>query len=249
MHLEVFAEGRSIFHSFDPRVKIIVFLFFVSLCIAAKGLLVPFLYLITGIVFLILAKLEFKKVLNRLIPANGFLLFFWVFVPFMYKSNPYIIETAYFKVSLEGVHQALIITLKCNAILMATIALLGTSNVFALAHAMLHFKVPAKLVTVFFVFYRYITVLHEEYLKIKRAALARGFVPKNDLKTYKTYGYLVASLLVKSFERSEEVYRAMLARGFKGFFPVLNHFFLKTSDLVFAFFSIAVIFLIYFFNL
>lgn len=247
MHLEVFAEGRSLLHILDPRVKLVSFIVFVIFCVGAKGFLHPFVYFLIGFGLVFLAKLEFKKVLARLFPANVFLVFFWVFIPFMYKSNPYLIETPYLKISAEGVYQALLITLKCNAILMATIALLGTSNVFMLAHALLHFKVPAKLVTVFFVFYRYITVLHEEYLKIKRAALARGFVPKNSLQTYKTYGYLVAFLLIKSFERSEEVYRAMLARGFKGFFPILNHFYLKPVDLFFGIFFLTTIFLIFFF--
>jgi cobalt/nickel transport system permease protein len=231
MHLEVFAEGDSILHKLDPRVKIFVLFIFAVLCAISKGLLVPSLFLLFSLILILIARPDFKTLLNRVGSANFFILFIWLFVPFTYKSSPYV-NLGFLKISYPGIKYALSITLKCNAIILATIALLATSTVFNLAHAMLHLKVPAKLVTIFFLFYRYITVMHEEYIKIKRAVLARGFNSKTSMHTYKTYAYIVGALLLKSFERSEEVYKAMLCRGFKGFFPLLEHFKLKTCDII-----------------
>jgi len=231
MHLEVFAEGDSIFHKTDPRMKIISLSVFAVLCAISRGLLVPGLFFIFSLFLLIFAKLNFKSFLERIIPANFFVLFIWLFLPFTYGTPPFY-KVWFLKASIPGLLYCLSITLKCNAILIATIVLLSTSTIFDLAHAMLHFKVPEKLVTVFFLFYRYISVMHEEYTRIKRAALARGFVPKTSLHTYKTYAYLIGSLLLKSFERSDEVYKAMLCRGFKGYFPLLEHFSLKVKDVI-----------------
>jgi len=233
MHLEVFAEGDSFLHKLDPRIKILVFLTFAILCAISKGILIPSLYFMLSLFFILIAKLNFKNLLNRLVGANFFILFIWIFIPLSYKSNPYI-EFGSFKISYEGIKYALSITIKCNAIILATIALLSTSTIFSIAHAMLHLRLPSKLVTIFFLFYRYISVVHEEYTKIKRAVLARGFRPKTDLHTYKTYAYIVSALLIKSFERSEEIYKAMLARGFKGFFPLFEHFKLRKIDLAFG---------------
>lgn len=87
--------------------------------------------------------------------------------------------------------------------------------------------------------------MHEEYIKIKRAVLARGFNPKTNIFTYKTYAYILGALLLKSFERSEEVYKAMLCRGFKGFFPLFEHFKLKKLDIAFAIFANFIVISIY----
>ncbi len=233
MHLEVFAEGDSFFHKLDTRVKILSLGVFAIFCAISRGLLVPFFYLIVSLILIFFASLNIKELLNRVFAANFFVLFMWLFLPFTYASAPYI-YLGFLKISLKGVLYALSITLKCNAIILATIALLATSTVFDIAHAMLHLKVPSKLVTLFFLFYRYITVMHEEYTKIKRAIWARGFNPKTNIFTYKTYAYMLGALLLKSFERSEEVYKAMLCRGFKGFFPLLEHFEMGKKDLIFG---------------
>lgn len=244
MHLEVFAEGNSFFHSLDPRVKILVFSLFAWLCATSKGLIIPLLYFILSIFFILVAKPNLKAFLNRLAGANFFIFFIWIFIPLSYKGNPYI-DLGFLRLSYQGLEYALSITLKCNAIIFTTIALLSTSTIFSLAHAMQHLKIPSKLVIIFFLFYRYITVMHEEYTKIKRAVLARGFKPQTNLHTYKTYAYIIGALLIKSFERSEEIYKAMLARGFKGFFPLFEHFKLKKSDVVFAIFINFLIIFIY----
>lgn len=110
---------------------------------------------------------------------------------------------------------------------------------------MLHLRMPKKLVTLFFLFYRYITVIHDEYLKIKRAAALRGFVPATNLHTYKTYAYIVGGMLIKSFERAEEIYKAMLCRGFNGYFPLFEHFQIKKSDIIFGVISTAIIILVW----
>jgi cobalt/nickel transport system permease protein len=124
--------------------------------------------------------------------------------------------------------------MKTNAIALATITLLGTSEVFSLAHALVHLRVPMKLVYLFFFFYRYISVMHEEYLRLRRAMTLRSFKPGTNIHTYRSYAYLIGMLLVRSFDRSERIYRAMLARGFQGRFPVMRHFHLHTADVVFA---------------
>ncbi len=245
MHLEVFAEGNSFLHKLDPRIKILVLLLFAIFCAISQNLLIPFIYLLLSIFLVWLAKLHFKTLLNRIIGANFFIFFIWIFIPISYQKNPYI-DLGIIKLSWEGVKYALSITLKCNAIILATIALLATSSIFSIAHAMSHLKVPDKLVMIFFLFYRYISVIHEEYIKIKRAVLARGFKSGTNLHTYKTYAYIVGALLIKSFQRSTEIYRAMLARGFNGIFPLYEHFELKKIDFLFGIILSIIVILIYF---
>ena len=84
----------------------------------------------------------------------------------------------------------------------------------------------------FFTF-RYFHVMHLEYLKLRWAMRIRGYKSRTDLHTYKSLAYLVGMLLVRSFDRSERVYQAMICRGFQGRFWVLDHFSLKAGDVIF----------------
>ncbi len=243
MHLEELAEGHSFLHRADPRVKILIFLFLSFLCAGSKDLKSLFLFFIYSLILLSLTRLKIRSVLSRLFWVNLFIGPIWIFVPLSYQGNLYW-DFGPLKISYEGLKYAFLITLKANTLVIATLALLSTSSLFSLAHALDHFKVPKKLITLFFLFYRYLTLLHEEYLKIRRALLSRAFVPKSNLHTYKTYAYLVSVLIIKSYNRSEEIYKAMLCRGFKGHFPLVEHLEIKKEDLLLASISLSALLII-----
>ncbi|MEF3168952.1 MAG: cobalt ECF transporter T component CbiQ [Deltaproteobacteria bacterium] len=233
MHFEEFAEGNSFFHRLDPRVKFITLVPYISVIAIMNGIRLPFLALIVSTLMASLAGIRTKSLFNRLIVVNAFVFFLWLFVPFSYPGNA-VFHIGSLKATKEGFLYVLSITFKTNAIILATIAILGTSSVLSLAHALHHLRLPDKLIHLFFFFYRYISVLHEEYTKLRNAMLIRAFKAKTDMRTYRAYAYLIGMLLVRSFERSQRIYRAMLCRGFKGRFYVMSHFELKRSDVLFC---------------
>jgi cobalt/nickel transport system permease protein len=233
MHLEEFAEGNSFLHRLDPRVKFITttpYIFVIAIMQGVKG---PFLALIISFLMVAFARINIKKLLGRLIVVNTFILFLWIFLPFSYPGEA-VFHIGSLKATHEGFLYVLSITLKANAIVLATIAILGTSEVFSLAHALVHLRLPDKLIHLFFFFYRYISVLHEEYTRLKNAMSIRSFKPRTNIHTYKTYAYLVGMLIVRSFDRSQRIYRAMVCRGFGGKFRVMSHFELKRGDVLFG---------------
>jgi cobalt/nickel transport system permease protein len=77
-------------------------------------------------------------------------------------------------------------------------------------------------------------VIEREFQRLMEAARLRGFAPKTNLFTYRTTAYLVGNLLVRSYDRSQRVYEAMLCRGFNGTFPVYHHFTLSRRDIFFG---------------
>jgi cobalt/nickel transport system permease protein len=235
MHLEEFAEGNSFFHRLDPRVKFITSIPYIFVIAVMQGTNGPFLALLISLLMIAFSRISFKKLIGRLIVVNTFILVLWIFLPFSYPGDA-VFYIGSLKATREGFLYTLSITLKANAIVLATISILGTSEVFSLAHALVHLKVPAKLVYLFFFFYRYISVLHEEYTRLRNAMLIRCFRPKTNMHTYKTYAYLIGMLIVKSYDRSQKIYNAMLCRGFTGKFPIVRHFELKRPDLFFGFF-------------
>lgn len=234
MHLEEFAEGSSFFHRLDPRVKFVTFVPYVIVIAVMDNGALPALALMISVGMIVVSRVDAKKLLNRLVAVNTFVLLLWIFLPFSYPGDA-VLRIGPLTATEAGVYAAMTITLKANAIVLATIAMLGTSEVFSLAHALVHLRVPDKLVHLFFFFYRYISVLHEEYEHLHRAIRVRAFRPRTNLHTYKTYAYLVGMLIVKSFDHSQRIYQAMLCRGFTGKFPVIAHFHMHGRDYGFAF--------------
>lgn len=151
MHLEEFAEGKSFFHRLDPRVKFLTFIPYIMVIAIVHGLRIPVMALALSSIMAVLAELNKKKLLNRLIVVNIFVLMLWLFIPFSYPGEEFF-RIGPLTASKEGLLYVLSITMKTNAIVLATIAILGTSEVFSLAHAFVHLKVPNKLVHLFFFF-------------------------------------------------------------------------------------------------
>ncbi len=108
--------------------------------------------------------------------------------------------------------------------MLCVLSLAATIPAPALGRALTALRVPAKFSFLFVFTYRYLHVIAEEYGRLVTAARLRGFVPATNRHTYRTYAALVAMVLVKSHDRAQRVYQAMLLRGFAGTFPSLDRF-------------------------
>ncbi|MDQ1239167.1 MAG: cobalt/nickel transport system permease protein [Thermodesulfobacteriota bacterium] len=238
MDMEAFASGDSWVHHLDPRVKIVFTLVFSVVVALNNNVHVTALSLSLPVLLIICAQLEARLVLARLAIVNGFILFIWMFLPLTTEG-----ETVYtlgpLSIQREGLLQAALITLKSNSIILMVMALLGTSPIFTLVHAMSHLGIPDKLVHLFFFCFRYIHVIQAEYHRLHNAMKMRGFRPRTDMHTYRSYAYLVGMLLVRSFDRAQRILQAMKCRGFAGKFYILHHYEMKRSDYAFAGSSIA----------
>jgi cobalt/nickel transport system permease protein len=228
---EKFSEGDSFLHKLDPRVKIVVALLF-SAIVAVTNRYTPLLGdLLFAVGLIIIAKLKIREVILRLLVVNSFILLLWIMLPFTFSGEKiYILGSL--GISREGIKYAFLLTIKSNSIILVGIALLSTSSMYNLIHALRHLYLPDKLVQLSFFSYRYIHTIHSEYIRLNNALKVRGFKSQTNFHTYKTYAYLVGMMLVRSYDRSKRVYNAMLCRGFKGKFWTLNHFSFKKSDFV-----------------
>ncbi len=231
---EPFSQGNSLLHSLDPRVKCASALVFScvvavagSYSAAAAGLLVAL-----GLVFA--ARPDVRPLARRLVQMNCFVLFLWIMLPLTFPG-----ETAAtlgpVVLTRPGLELALLITLKSNAILLGFIALISTTDAATLGHALFSMGAPPRLVFLFLFTYRYVHVIEQEYTRLATAARLRGFVPRTNLHTYRTAGNLLGMVLVRSLDRSQRVYEAMLLRGYCGTFHSLREFRLTRKDLLFSF--------------
>jgi cobalt/nickel transport system permease protein len=222
-------SGTSIIHSLDPRVKIMavaVFSIVIAICSRWSALMPGLFFSLLAVVF---ARLSFKRVLIRLALVNGLIFFLWLFIPFSLEGNP-VFKIGPFIATEEGVVYAALLTLRSNIILLGLICLVSTTSIFTLGRAMRQLRIPGKMVQLFFFTYRYLHVIHQEYLRMRNALKIRNFRPKTGMHTYRTYAYLVGMLLVRSYDRSERIQNAMLCRGFRGRFYDIREYYLRPFD-------------------
>jgi len=233
MITEPFTAGNSIIHHVDPRLKI-VFAVMLS-CVVAVARSLPTLLagLATGLLLIALARLDGRAVLKRLAVVFGFMALIWVVLPVTYPG-PLLVEVGPLQVSQTGVALCLKITLKSIAILSILIALVATTTLSAIGSALHCLGVPGKLVYLMVMTYRYIFVIENEYQRLMRAARIRGFQPGTNIHSYKTFAYLTGMIFIRASARAENVYRAMLCRGFKGEFHTLGPVTLYTKNRIFT---------------
>ncbi len=217
----------------DPRLKIIFFVAFSSiLALTGKVSVVALGLFFSGVLFL-LSSVDKKGFFRALATAMGFALFVSVTLPFTVHGRV-IYTLGPLAMSREGLAFGAFIFAKSSAIVMLMLLLLSTSSPLSLIHALHHLRVPDKMVQLLFFTFRYIQVVRREYAKLSSAVKLRCFRPGTNFHSYRTYAYLVGVLLVRSYDRATRVYKAMLARGFRGKFPVLHHFRLEKVDLAFS---------------
>ncbi|MEW6113644.1 MAG: cobalt ECF transporter T component CbiQ [Thermodesulfobacteriota bacterium] len=228
-HVEEFALGDSIIHRLDPRAKIIAAAAFSTAVALNTSLAVTGAALTIPVLLVLAARMNLRAVLRRLLIVNSFVFLLWVFLPFTYPGHV-LWSAGPMHIHKEGLLFAALITLKSNVIVLTLMALLGTSPVFHLVHALSHMGVPEKLVHIFFFCFRYVHVIHQEYHRLIDAMKIRAFRPRTNLHTYRAYAYLVGMLLVRSFDRSLRIMEAMRCRGFNGKFYILHHYNMRQTD-------------------
>jgi len=226
---DVFSIGHSLIHRLDPRVRLIVAVVFSVVVALSNRFSALILALLFSVVLVLLAGLPLKKVFYRLAAINGFIILFWIFIPFSFQGRV-LFSLGTLTASKEGVLYSAVITLKSNSIAIALMSLMMTMPVFTMGRAMRYLYVPRKIVYLFLFTFRYVHSIQREYWRQLNAIKIRGFRPGTNFHTYKTYAYLVGMLLVKSHDRAERVRSAMLCRGFKGRFYDLREFNLRSSD-------------------
>ena len=223
MITEPFAYGTSWMHRIDPRHKIVWATVFSVVVSVSSDFAALFAAAGFAAVLVALARLNTVALAKRLAVAMGFVLLLWAVLPWTFNGEP-LLHLGPLTASREGVAVSARITLKTVSILTALMALVATMTPSTLGHAMGRLRVPEKIVYLLLITYRYIFVIEQEYMRLLRAARVRGFRPRTNLHTYRTFAYLVGMLFVRAWQRADRVYQAMRCRGFKGRFYSLQMF-------------------------
>jgi cobalt/nickel transport system permease protein len=206
----------------DPRARIIFAVVLTVIVAVATSMWAMFLALTAGLLLVVAARIAPGDLFRRLLPLEILLGVMAVLLVVPAFSD-------------RSLRLAAIIALKANAATLAVIALIGTMDAVTLGHALAHLCVPPRLAQLLLFMVRYFDVLGREYARLRSAMRVRCFRPRMSMHSYRTFGYLVGMLLVRSFDRSERVLAAMKCRGFRGHYYMLDHFaFLARRDVPFC---------------
>jgi cobalt/nickel transport system permease protein len=215
--LERWSRGASGLHRRDPRAKLLGLLaVLVAVATAARG--VPALSamllaaLIAGLAW---ARLPVGAALLRACVVFAFTLPFALF-------------------SLLGGDPArsLSLVLKSYVSSLSVLLVVGTTPMPLLLRGLESARAPRFLLMVAQFLYRYLFVIAEEAQHMRKAALSRGGFARR--AGFRAAGGALAVLFARSYARSVEIHRAMLARGFNGRLPAPGKLSFRLPDAVFA---------------
>lgn len=226
--LDPYQIGGSVLHQTDARVKLVLGLAF----ILTTALIPDSLWTLYFLLLAIVLSLEFLSGVG----LDYFLKRSTLALPFILAAFPLIFTIPGvsfftftfgpwdFSASIPGLVRFASIALKSWISIQIAILLTATTPFPDILTAMRALRFPRLLVMIFGLMWRYLFVFADETMRLLRARAARSGATGNpEFQTggsiswrARTAGGLAGNLFVRSLERSERIYLAMLARGYDG---------------------------------
>jgi cobalt/nickel transport system permease protein len=135
-------------------------------------------------------------------------------------------------VSEQGLETFALVTVKATIGALSAILLGATTSFPDILHGLERLRMPRLLTVIAAFMYRYVFVIVDEARRMRSALAARAYRPRH-LGQVAAIGRLVTALFLRSYERGERVYLAMLARGYAGTMPRLGVLAFQRADTAF----------------
>ncbi|KPQ39435.1 MAG: ECF-type Co2+/Ni2+ uptake system permease component NikQ [Phormidium sp. OSCR] len=212
--LDTYAGLRSPIHRWDPRCKFVGLMTLIFAFSAIDVLvLLPVMLLLTGILYKV-SQLPGSYLRQRLHYPGYFLLGAIVVLP-LTTGETVLLELGWLSIRWEGVLAAVPIVVRFVCIVTVTLVLFGTGPLAGTLRAMRSLGIPGLITDMMLLFYRYLYDLLDRLRQVQTAMRLRGFNPKQlSWRTLRVLAALTGTLLVTSYEQSEQVYQAMRLRGY-----------------------------------
>ena len=217
--------GKSLIHRLDPRAKILMFIAFVVIIFctfnyASLGLTAAF-----TVLFLILSGIS-PKFYFKSLKVIIFIVLFTSVLNLFYGSGEAIWQWWVFRMTWNGIHRAVFVTVRIVCLILASSCLTFTTSPTELTDAIerlmkplnkIHFPVH-EIAMMMSLALRFVPTLLEETDKIMQAQKARGadMESGNLFKRVKALIPILIPLFVSAFRRAYDVATAMECRCYRG---------------------------------
>jgi len=159
-----------------------------------------------------------------------------IFIPFFKEgevAGSYNIWLWQVTVTYSGLQVLWNILAKAWLSILSLILLTSTTRFSNLLRSLEKLRLPRVMTMILSFMYRYIFVLIDEAMRMKQARDSRNF-GGGRLRQLRTIGNMIGTLFIRSYERGERVYAAMVARGFDGQTRTLEHLSFRQVDAYFG---------------
>lgn len=243
--LDKYSDRDSPVHRLDPRTKFLA----AVLLILALALVPPDSWLTYGLCFVLVAaavlvaRVPVGYVLKRSLVIMPFVAMIAVFIPFFKEgevAGSYNVWLWQVTVTRSGLQVLVNILAKSWLSILALIWLTSTTRLTDLLQGLERLRLPRVLIMIMSFMYRYLFILVDEVERLKQARDSRSF-GGGRLWHLKTIGHMMGTLFIRSYERGERVYAAMVARGFDGQSRTFHQLHFRPNDAVFMFSVTAVL--------
>jgi cobalt/nickel transport system permease protein len=210
----VSATGIPPLAHWDARLRLVALLLLAFAFSAATQLrAVPLMLGITT-VFWLLSRLPLGNLLRRL-RYPSILVLCMALALLLRRSPNTLFHVGSFGISQEGAQAAALLLTRFYCILTLAFAFLSISPLLHIIEALRALRVPFIMVDMALLMARYLEVLKQDLHNMKLATQLRGFRSTGwSMHTVKTQSWLAASLLLRSYERADGIYKAMRLRGY-----------------------------------
>jgi cobalt/nickel transport system permease protein len=227
MHInvvDIYQEGESPLHRLDARAKVLAaFLLILLISLSPMGAFGVYglllLVILTGVW---IGRLRPAAYLRRSLIAIPFALAAVTLMFTVPGRTLWTVPLTGWTVSDAGLARFGSIVIKSWLSVQVAVLMGMTTHFTDLLCAMRALHVPRVLVAIISFMYRYIFVLADEALRLTRARESRSATGPDGRGggtlawRMQVTGGMVGNLFLRSYERSERVYQAMAARGYKG---------------------------------
>jgi cobalt/nickel transport system permease protein len=216
----LYLPGTSPLHRARPQCKIAASLLFVLAVVAtpreaiwAYGL---YALLVAGVAML--GRVPLRFLARRLVIELPFLLFA-VFLPLVGQGRR--VEVLGLSLATEGLWAAWNIVVKGTLGVAASVVVAATTPVPELLRGLERLRLPRAFTTIAGFMVRYADVIADEVRRMRIARISRGHDPRWIWQA-RAVAASAGTLFIRSYERGERVYLAMVSRGYAGSMPVLQ---------------------------
>ena len=235
---------NTLVHRLDPRVKLIATLLFLFTVISFSKyeIIALFPFFLYPVLLMTLGDIPLLFIIKKVLLVSPFAIFVGIFNPLLDGGQIVLLHGLTIS---AGWLSFFSIMIKFLLTVSTALLLIATTSFPVVCHALRQLGVPSLFVSQLLFLYRYIFVLMEEAMRIVRARDMRSFGRRGT--GIRIFVRLVGILFLRTVERAERIYYAMLSRGFQGDIPTIKRFRITARDLGFAAFVIAFLFIFRFY--
>jgi len=264
---EEYARREGFLQGIDQKVKFISFLVLIVATIFAHSVYIILVFFSASLILASLSRIPLRFYIPRVlifIPLfTGIVALPYLFNIFQpYEGTPLIVLHDFqrvielpllrpfsrIEITSEGVFWASTFLARVTTAVSYAILLMLTTRWSDLVNTLNRLRFPKMFVLILGMAYRYIFLLLDMIAKMLFSRKSRAVGKESSVSSWKLNAGIIGALFLKSYDMSENIYLAMLSRGFNGDFshfhadsdPVMKDYLFLTMVIVFCISSLVV---------